>query len=97
MTPKEKAKELFNKFWILTPQPFIERVEYYKESKLIFNDWDKDWTNKYAKQCALIAVDEILNTLKIFPEKDTTSKSVVNYSVSRIVYWVQVKQEIEKL
>jgi hypothetical protein len=50
-----------------------------------------------AKQCALIAVDEILNTLKIFPEKDTTSKSVVNYSVSRIVYWVQVKQEIEAL
>ena len=50
-----------------------------------------------AKQCALIAVDEILNTLKIFIEKDTTSKSVVNFSVSRIVYWVQVKQEIEKL
>jgi len=50
-----------------------------------------------AKQCALIAVDEILNTLKIFIEIDTTSKSVVNYSVSRIVYWVQVKQEIEKL
>ena len=60
MTPKEKAKELFNKFWILTPQPFIERVEYYKESKLIFNDWDKDWTNKYAKQCALIALDLLL-------------------------------------
>jgi hypothetical protein len=61
MTPKEKAKELYNKYWILTPQPFIERVEYYNESKLIFNNWDKDWTNKYAKQCALIAVDEILN------------------------------------
>jgi hypothetical protein len=56
MTPKEKAKELYKKYWILTPQPFIERVEYYNESKLIFNDWDKDWTNKYAKQCALIAV-----------------------------------------
>jgi hypothetical protein len=52
---------------------------------------------KDAKQCALIAVDEILNTLKIFPEKDTTSKSVVNFSISRIVYWVQVKKEIEKL
>jgi hypothetical protein len=53
--------------------------------------------NEHAKQCALIAVDEILNTLKIFPEKDTTSKSVVNFSVSRIMYWVQVKKEIEKL
>lgn len=49
------------------------------------------------KECALIAVDEIINTLKIFPEKDTTSKSVVNFSVSRIMYWVTVKQEIEKL
>jgi hypothetical protein len=53
--------------------------------------------NEHAKQCALIAVDEILNTLKIFPEKDTTSKSVVNFSVSRIMYWVTVKQELEKL
>ena len=53
--------------------------------------------NEHAKQCALIAVDEILNTLKIFPEKDTTSKSVVNFSISRIVYWVQVKKEIEAL
>jgi hypothetical protein len=53
--------------------------------------------NEHAKQCALIAVDEILNTLKIFPEKDTTSKSVVNFSISRIVYWVQVKKEIELL
>jgi hypothetical protein len=53
--------------------------------------------NEHAKQCALIAVDEILNTLKIFPEEDTTSKSVINFSVSRIIYWVQVKKEIEKL
>ncbi len=53
--------------------------------------------NEHAKQCALIAVDEILNTLKIFPEEDTTSKSVINFSVSRIIYWVQVKKEIELL
>lgn len=49
------------------------------------------------KECALIAVDEMINILKVFPEKDTTSKSVVNFSISRIVYLVQVKQEIEKL
>jgi hypothetical protein len=73
-TPKEKAKELIDKFTVVGLQ---QRNEGY--------------------QCALIAVDEILNTLKIFIEKDTTSKSVVNFSVSRIVYWVQVKQEIEKL
>jgi hypothetical protein len=53
--------------------------------------------NEHKIECALVAVDEIINTLKIFPEKDTTSKSVVNFSVSRIMYWVQVKKEIEKL
>jgi hypothetical protein len=67
----------------------IELVEKFRISKAI--------TESYSKQCALIAVDEILNTLKIFPEKDTTSKSVVNFSVSRIMYWVQVKKEIEAL
>ena len=82
MTPKEKAKELYNKYWILTPQPFIERVEYYNESKLIFNDWDKDWTNKYAKQSALIAVDEIIYLFE--------------FSLP-LRYWKEVKQEIEKL
>jgi hypothetical protein len=88
MNHKEKAQELYNKFWILTPQPFIERVEYYNESKLIFNDWDKDWTNKYAKQCALIAVDEILFALK-YDMNEPTSGS--------INYWTKVKQEIENL
>jgi hypothetical protein len=90
MTPKEKAKELYNKYWILTPQPFIERVEYYNESKLIFNDWDKDWTNKYAKQCALIAVDEILNSNPNYPEFKENEGTPIRY-------WEVVKQEIEKL
>jgi hypothetical protein len=40
------------------------------------------YKNQYAKQCALIAVDEILS----FP----------NYEVD-IFYWQEVKQEIEKL
>jgi hypothetical protein len=80
MTPKEKAIELYNKFYNTSSHP--HHVESRKNN---------------AKQCALIAVDEILNTLKVFPEKDTTSKSVVNFSISRIVYWVQVKKEIEVL
>jgi len=77
MTPKEKAEELYLKYY----------------------PWFNDYGNPKpaAKKCTLIAVDEILNTLKIFPEKDTTSKSVVNFSISRIMYWVQVKQEIENL
>jgi hypothetical protein len=80
MTPKEKAKELVDKFTNLYEGINLGLAK-------------KHW----AKQSALLAVDEILNTLKIFPEKDTTSKSVVNFSISRIVYWVQVKKEIEAL
>ena len=37
-----------------------------------------------AKQCALIAVDEILNVLNV----------IDNFEM---IYWEQVKQEIEKL
>ena len=94
MTPKEKAKELFGKFWRETPQPYTERVEYYKESKLIFNDWDKDWTNRLAKQCALIAVDEIIAS---------NPKIIIKWAFSgikefdSISYWNEVKQEIEAL
>ncbi len=43
MTPKEKAKELFNKFYMAIPGD--EMGECYESSK----------------QCALIAVNEILN------------------------------------
>ena len=46
MTPKEKAKELFDKYKDLTLN-----VEY-----------DDDQNNFTAKQCALIAVDEIIST-----------------------------------
>jgi hypothetical protein len=81
MTPKEKAEELVLKFKQL---PQEGTLAWYLSFEL-------------SKQCALIAVDEILETLKIYLEKDTASKSVVNFAVSRIMYWVQVKKEIEAL
>ena len=67
MTPKEKAKELVNKYW----------------GKGITND------KEIAKQCALIAVDEILNWHLEF-------LFISNESVGH-QYWLDVKQEIEKL
>ena len=66
MTPKEKAKELVNKFRI---------------SKAI--------TESYSKQCALIAVDEIINT-HLLSEKDI-------FGIHPVDYWNEVKQEIEAL
>ena len=61
MTPKEKAKELVNKYW----------------GKGITND------KEIAKQCALIAVDEIISTTKYGSKGD--------------IYWKEVKQEINNL
>ena len=73
MTPKEKAKELFNKYC------FAIRTE----------ETDSGYfTNViYAKNCALIAVDEILND-----KEEIDGMRIINDP-----YWIKVKQEIEKL
>ena len=74
MTPKEKAEELVDKFYQTTPnETWID--EPLGEFMQTYTAWGQ------AKQCALIAVDEILNTCV----------------ESMIYYWQEVKQEIEKL
>jgi hypothetical protein len=50
------------------------------------NKWESSMSYKRAKQCALIAVDEILNTIEQIFETFEERK-----------YWQEVKQEIEKL
>ena len=73
MTPKEKAEELFNKYC------YAIRTE---ETDSAY------WTNIiYAKQCALIAVDEILNRKNF----------LISIPLKDIEYWNQVKNEINKL
>jgi hypothetical protein len=67
MTPKEKAKELVLKFAM------------YLRANLIYDEE----ANEDAKQCALIAVDEIL---KVF------NSPIPNYN-----YYQEVKEEIGKL
>jgi hypothetical protein len=68
MTPKEKAEELIDKFTI-DLRPFSEYGE---------------WSEHQAKQCALIAVDEIIYVLDQYIDP-----------VRR--YWEEVKLEIQKL
>ena len=63
MTPKEKAKELINKFKLSTSAN--TKINIY-----------------VAKQCALIAVDEMINYLNL------------NGFSTQIDYWQEVKQEI---
>lgn len=70
MTPKEKSVELFKKYYCL---------ENNSKKRIKIIEFDT------AKQCALIAVDEILNAINPFGQflgKD---------------YWYEVKQEIKKL
>lgn len=68
MTPKEKAQELLNKYEMCT-RPLFPLNEYDKE---VF----------YNKQCALIAIEEILGDMG---------------ADRGYAFWTEVKQEIEQL
>jgi hypothetical protein len=72
MTPKEKAEELVLKYLKM------------KRHKM-FNGW---WHKIISKQCALIAVDEIISAID-WHEFETPNKE--------LIYWQQVKHEIQKL
>ena len=75
MTPKEKAKELVDKFENIVPM--IDG--YYSYQEMIEEHFNK------SKQCALIAVDELII------EKNKWE----NGSFYTSKYWDYVKQEIE--
>jgi hypothetical protein len=74
MTPKEKAEEFITKFY--------PRATSYSS--------DRKNQNENAKQCALIAVDEIILA-------NPYSNTFKNVEYSSMDYWKEVKQEIEKL
>ena len=78
MTPKEKAERLIKQF--------IPYMYCYMGSGMLSNDYDEKVALKYAKQCALIAVDEILKNDGFTQFDDYLTE-----------YWQQVKQEIELL
>ena len=67
MTPKEKAEELVDKFIGIKP--------------IKLSDYSKIY-NPTAKQCALIAVEEILGSMG---------------ADRGYAFWTEVKQEIEQL
>jgi hypothetical protein len=68
MTPQQKAKELFNKYYLLID------IKNYENTK----------------NCALIAVDEVLEATKRY---DYTLGPNPSYND----YWLKVKYQIEKL
>ena len=72
MTPKEKAKELVERF-----------INYAGHNSFLDSHTQRD----YAKQCALICVDELI---KFTIEKKEESM----YFEMDLKYWQEVKQEI---
>jgi hypothetical protein len=66
-----------------------------KAKELVSKYWDDipDLFFEEAKQCALIAVDEILNNVMRWWETPIKDE----YFITQKMYWVQVKNEIEKL
>ena len=80
MTPKEKAKELVDKYIKLYP------------SYVVMWQGDVDNAEKNIKQCALIAVDEILNNfgLRVDGKPNYTDSATIQF-------YQEVKQEIELL
>jgi hypothetical protein len=89
MTPKEKAEELINKF-----RPHSKYWDCFNDEPLEEN---------HAKQCALIAVDEIIysypHTYDIEKDKtkDNEDVTIIMNVRSNIGYWQEVKEEINKL
>lgn len=87
MTPKQKAKELFDKYYIIC-QEFTQEIQ----------------CSIQAKQCALIAVDEIIKSKKLnylFTQNQINSMESTSddrwIHETFIEYWDKVKREIEKL
>lgn len=75
---------------ILTPK---EKAEKLVLRYLRIDNNTKEWFNTYiAKQCTLIAVDEILNELLPI---DLSPLST--YTNPKVEYWLEVKEEIIKL
>lgn len=83
MTPKEKAKELVCNYQLLNcmfEHKDTDGTYFNLEGKLI---------NSSAKQCALIAVDEILEAINGMVSEE--------HGYSADAYYIEVKQEIEAL
>lgn len=73
MAPKEKAKEIFDKMYLVEDS---------------IGDYPMCFDT--AKQCALIAVDEMLNEYPNQCPKDS-------YEMERHIFWQEVKEELLKI
>lgn len=90
MSPQEKAKQLVEKYLNLSVN-------------VIHTDCEGDIsiaagtpTQSHAKQCALIAVDEIIDSEALEPQQKRHIIQNVPPIKCQLEYWFKVKTEIEK-
>ena len=85
MTPQEKAEQLYNKFLSALPHPETTNAAVYS----------------IAKQCALIVVDEIIESRKDdVAFNDTMWENASEYYKPHpmyLNYWFKLRQEIENI
>jgi hypothetical protein len=85
MTPKEKAEELFVKF---------NKDGLYKISSII----NRHIRKEIIKQCALIAVNEVIKVCPYFDEKKRDTEDQFSaFDFQFVSYWQEVKHEINQL
>jgi len=92
MTPKEKAKDLYDKFIDATIayDSGDHTAEGIKESIMTMV--------RSAKNCSLIAVDEILELKLIRPQLESVVNGMIQYTNNpKFQYWLDVKEEIKNL
>jgi hypothetical protein len=83
MTPKEKAEQLVESFMNIKQQKLADYSIIYHPT---------------AKQCALIAVDELIKTCKLITKlyhDNDMINSDIDYQAEE--FWREVKEEIENL
>ena len=84
MIPKEKATELISKYMEIDLQPFSEYGDYMEKDA--------------AKKIALIVIDEMIDFEKmIINQLHKITKNAGGEFKVQNVFWIQVKEEIEKL
>jgi hypothetical protein len=75
--------------------PKEKAVELYNKYEQLGKDFTRGVSMaEFAKQCALIAVDEIFEFMKM---DDEYTETVSNANSKWVDYWLEVKQEIKKL
>jgi hypothetical protein len=69
-----------------------EKAEEFIEKFVRYTPAEEEFEYPYAKQCALIAADEVMEFMKM---DDEYTETVSNANSKWVHYWQEVKQEIE--